>query len=862
MVSNRSGSTSPSLLRAAEETEQPHQVSSQDSPSQNICSNGSREVGDLDLSIGKPEEKVVLQRQVSREDISSSQISLGHVEDASPEDEVKKKPFLSPRVLYPVSASFEDKLRALLEDLASRIVVLGSASKNKQEKSSKKSSKQVDKELDKLTQDFDESKTEAENLGVALAGKGWKKTGTYYSTVGQLLLRYLKCDEGKYKDAIKGFFSEPKQQEEDLDFLESLEYCYALDSGLHLLPSGEPADYARAVELARKTIFLPLVWRLGKVALVPGQSLVSLSCLIPLLLNFYDLKGFTKGVLPSYTVSMNDLHFFDGISDTQTLACVSPEEKAAFSVMYPFLWSDGDTYPAAYGFLPAQEQKAMGVALLHIAMISQPAMVANRKIGKCTSRSKQSAAADLRIAAHQKIQDQIARLPLPVKKRERLYQDGMARYMKRVDKELSDISAKSAKSLVSEQCVNDLQAMISSERLDAYQRSVVRVLLAWMCNANLKRVGDRALYSATLLQKSAEEHFPLLYRDAAVLMARYGEYQQAVECMEAFLDRCSSASSDMGRLAAEELLWSYQERLADQKTLVEDTEENSVQSVSDIPGKAKVKKKKKKRKLQESKDGCPVETPSETVSSDVRVSAEPVPEIPDSRQEKSEVLAASSSVAIPAVHWLPDYDPDIRQFQRELEMARQEDRKSRFDSEEECLNSWLMKTKGTRAWARVCEEACWYYLYRSQITLAPDVCLAEDQQENVNGRRGMIKLASKWLAKAESGVMGFESTRQLPLDKFMARTEFLLQNIPSVSDPREYKKRLRALCSTRGHINSTLAELSSSGQGRKYGAVAHQFYTYADRIQPRAPKIASSLPEPKVHTISQEEMERRKAGAL
>ncbi len=390
------------------------------------------------------------------------------------------------------------------------------------------------------------------------------------------------------------------------------------------------------------------------------------------------------------------------------------------------------------------------------------------------------------------------------------------------------------------------------------------------------------LQSAEILENIAKHgDFPLLYRDAAQFYAGFGRFSEAIQALRALL---KGDLPDSLRESIENQLECYE--LANAPSRVSDTTQGAsgidsqwlpeshtkkASPKSKPKGKGKGRKKGKGSESPQakgSKKSHPLEKdskarskqPGESVSDSTDSPFEVQPEEslpnisgidleqtseastsyiqPDPVKKKPTVSSHSSSgssshssshsssLFVPEGSWLSDHDPKVGRFYSEINPVR-----NSFDLKVEAalIGGWLEREKHKPVYGRVCEEAAWFYLRQLEMPFDSFELLPGDHAEDKNE---LFHLAGQWLSKTEACYLNVNRGSGSNADEL----EYLIlqryDNCPDLKADPEYRKRLRSICSSRGHLYSLMATHSTkrkqhSKMTERYRAF-YQLKTLAD----------------------------------
>ncbi|ODS22663.1 hypothetical protein AB835_12920 [Candidatus Endobugula sertula] len=427
--------------------------------------------------------------------------------------------------------------------------------------------------------------------------------------------------------------------------------------------------------------------------------------------------------------------------------------------------------------------------------------------------------------------------------------------------------------------VDTLFEALKNNDLDVYQRAVAGLILAWVNRETFfLRSGKPLSCAYTLMEVAKVSGFKMVYRDAARLFARFGHFDEAVDCLNKLTRMPSRNSLHDSQLAIiNNLLESYTQaqEATSQKVDVNPNENEWLIGTSAIthqnakpqtsrPGKRK-KGKYKSHPSQEivgdkaTRQGKSGHQQADTPSASKGVSA------PDKSSAKqydgasADTIRAVSSTrpkqqrsAVlypPEGGWLPDGNPVVSWFYRELRSIHSE---CDLKKEAECISTWLKNNKGKDVYGRICEQAAWFYIRQMECPFPGLYSLEDDELDT---RAGLPVLAGQWLSRAEACYFMTERPEKADPDELKEQIESFYNEHPDLHKNPEYCKRIRSICSSWGHICSNrvagLAGRCSRGSYQQLKEDSNKFYQLKFVADPNYTQKGPVTIEPSVHVISE-----------
>lgn len=435
--------------------------------------------------------------------------------------------------------------------------------------------------------------------------------------------------------------------------------------------------------------------------------------------------------------------------------------------------------------------------------------------------------------------------------------------------------------------------------LSEYKQGVIGVVLALTYKYAEKEGGSLVKSASHLKQAAVLSNLPLLYMDAGEIFMGYGCYKEAIECFSSLRSDSRLHSLLQGEL--DELIELCQ---------LKEGEREALQAALELQKEPLGQRTSRKRRKKQKASGIPAKRPS--LSDEIKmqglnlgeVADEPVsstgsgieiskagpsalstlhPEEAKKKTEKylesplepSAVETESLSIAgesealdqrqsqaqealdtqveadncfLPLGGWLPDHHPEIQRFFREIRQCR--DRQDLL-GEKKCLDTWL-KRRG-QAYGRVCEEAGWFYIRQGGLPQSPVVLEGDD----VQSREQLYRFAGLWLSRSLACLLQRPVQKNISVSGLKLLVEDAYKYHPEWQENPEFRKRLRSLCSSYGHVQERLAGITHGKARLTHDERSHQYYQLkrvADPFYNPAPPVQSGS---KIEVVSQEEAVRR-----
>lgn len=569
-------------------------------------------------------------------------------------------------------------------------------------------------------------------------------------------------------------------------------------------------------ELAKKSHFMPSVWLMTRLALKPGGP-ISPGLIIDLLSSLEATEKLHGMVLSSFLLSPDDVEL---IIELDTPHNRTEYHQALWIFACLFNLSKKEYWPGNPGGFPDKLQKSLASCLRQSVLE--------------TSGNKFT----------------------------QVLEEAMS--LEQIDKKKDKKKLLKVESaLKSHYGVDDAKAAERDSELSSYQRDISGLILAWHSRQKFLLREANPLQCAIILRRiGRRENFKLVYMDAAKIFASFGHYDEALGCLDELLRnplptghqetiRHQYESYSLARQAA--VLSKAVSSTADENEWLEGTmAAGPTGARKKTTAKGKGKKGKSKGKGKRTKDNQSVqkaEKGQEAGSDAVKGSSQlPVPEaVPEAAaheispkqtakateasQPERPSTSAAPEVSVPVSsekepraqkswqpegEWLPDGHREVSKFQRDIHLARDN---CDLKLEAKTISRWLSNTRGQPIYGRICEEAAWFYIRQME---SPFPNLYALDGETVNKRTDMAKLAEQWLSRTEACY--FKTTRGTGNSPDELR-ELIVNTYSSHPDWQqnpEYRKRIRGICSSRGHLYSILSAYIS---GHRYSWSYHQKLT-------------------------------------
>ena len=404
-------------------------------------------------------------------------------------------------------------------------------------------------------------------------------------------------------------------------------------------------------------------------------------------------------------------------------------------------------------------------------------------------------------------------------------------------------------------CTELLYSLKNKVGLSEYHKNILGLVEVWFFRyKKLTEVVNPLQQAEKICKLSRRGGFPLLLMDAANTFAGSGLYKRAAECYKSLMAKPLSESMNEYVVCQYELMQHWVKEEEQQLVLrqAREMEELKKSSFPEARKKRTFKKKGgKKNKPPRQVSGAAkryvqssdVASGSDSESS-VR-SAQPMKTSPQPMEASPPISKNETPIDLTTLGWVPDSDSRIQSFLGELQFIR-DGRSWTLPLEAECFKRWLSESRGSDAYGRVCEEVAWFYLRQAWL---PWNEMHNVEKDSPQDKKDQIYIASQWLAKAESCYLAKPVTARLRVEELKEDLEEIKQRKPEWYKLEEYKKRLVAICSSRGHIHSTLAGLARGKRRQYYNRVARGFYELKTLANPQYNKAATSVQESKLKII-------------
>ncbi|MET4694567.1 hypothetical protein [Endozoicomonas lisbonensis] len=553
-------------------------------------------------------------------------------------------------------------------------------------------------------------------------------------------------------------------------------------------------------ELAKKSHFMPSIWLMTKLALKPGGP-ISPGLIIDLLASLEATDKLHGLVLSAFVLSPDDV---EAVIELDRPHNRTEYHQALWIFACLFNLSDKDYWPGNPGGFPEKLQKSLASCLRQSVLETRDKM--------------------------------FTQVMEEVKSLEQIDEEKDKQRLLRIEGQLKSLYG-----------VEDTKAAERDSELSSYQRDISGLILAWHTRQRFIQREANPLQCASILRRiGRRENFKLVYMDAAKIFASFGHYDKALECLAELLSNPLPSGHRKMVMHQYESYSLARQAAVFSKTTSSTTDENEWLVGTGATGQtgarkkntSKGKGKKGKGKGKRTKDTRPAqktEKSKESHSEAVEGSSQlPVPEATThemGRKQTANVTEVSqpeqpSTSAVPEVSapissekepkarksfhpeggWLPDGHREVSIFQRDIHLARDN---CDLKLEAKTISRWLNNTRGQPVYGRICEEAAWFYIRQME---SPFPNLYALDGETVSKRTDMAKLAEQWLSRTEACY--FQTPRSIGNNPDELR-ELIVSTYASHPDWQqnsEYRKRIRGICSSRGHLYSNLSAYTSGGQ--------------------------------------------------
>ena len=388
-----------------------------------------------------------------------------------------------------------------------------------------------------------------------------------------------------------------------------------------------------------------------------------------------------------------------------------------------------------------------------------------------------------------------------------------------------------------------VDALIAAEKnsdLSSYQRDISCLILAWHYKQKFIRREADPFKCAGLLRRAATRgNFPLLNIDAAKIFANFGRYSDALKCLDALLRTpLSSGHHKTVMNLYETYSLALQAMTSQPETSETDknewlagtaaveqtgTRKKTTTKSKNKKGKSKsAKQKRPVRKDEKNKEAVPEATEALKQADSPDASPKPATQVAEACQPETsstfrpEKKPGTQTLYQPEGGWLPEGHPEVSRFYGEIHSALDNCDQKR---EAKIISRWLKNSRGKPVYGRVCEEAAWFYIRQMESPFSSMFAL---EGETVSTQSDMAKLAGQWLSRTEACY--FQTSRGAGNNPDELK-ELIVQTYsqhPDWQQNPEYRKRVRCICSSRGHLYSNLSAYHSSG---RYSWSQHQKHT-------------------------------------
>ena len=243
---------------------------------------------------------------------------------------------------------------------------------------------------------------------------------------------------------------------------------------------------------------------------------------------------------------------------------------------------------------------------------------------------------------------------------------------------------------------------------------------------------------------------------------------------------------------------------------------------------------------EETESFAPIQKKESTLLKPTTEAGEPpLPNISSANQKQP----AKQTVAPEQAGWAGDHHPDITRFIHKIERCREE-----FDlaGEKTLLNSELSRSKGRETYGRICEEACWFYLRQQELKGAVHML----DGDNTGNKSHIYQIATDWLSRALSCYLQVPVERNISPDKLQQLIDSSYAQYPELKENAEFRKRIRSVCASFGHIHEKLASRRQDKAAPYHSSLSHQFYKLKTIADPDYRPVTYSTYEPKISVIA------------
>ncbi len=360
---------------------------------------------------------------------------------------------------------------------------------------------------------------------------------------------------------------------------------------------------------------------------------------------------------------------------------------------------------------------------------------------------------------------------------------------------------------------------------------------------------------------AAGGQFPLLYLEATHIYMARADYNKASECLVAALKiptipkSLTATIKNLCDICAQKLL---EAEISRQQLLIELTSE---EGANPEQSKKSHRKQKKKNRAQRTPDtaltqpqpqpqsqsgSATIDTGSskETTGSSTLISDASVGSLlvkPASEDEGRATGSTSAGIDSAAelsvgamtldqtdgwLHgWLPDQDSKVARMIRTVNKHREED-----DTKNEFKYLDNLLAKGDeRLYGRIQEEKGWSFLRMADYPRFP---LGTPRVERKKALMEWLIQAEDCFNEAAAAYMKTSSFDKMTPDKLLGIIESQYSLDPLLRNNLEYRKRMRALCSSFGHLHSHKARIASENARIKLGGMATEFYNLKIKVDP------------------------------
>ncbi|MRI33848.1 hypothetical protein EOPP23_12710 [Endozoicomonas sp. OPT23] len=365
--------------------------------------------------------------------------------------------------------------------------------------------------------------------------------------------------------------------------------------------------------------------------------------------------------------------------------------------------------------------------------------------------------------------------------------------------------------------------------------------------------------------------FPLLYIEAANIYSGRADYDQAIVCLNNALKVRGMPQVLTGTIQNQ--LDLYRQKRDEIRAVREQIFHEFTDQASSKPRSEKKERRKKKNKSHHSgAEVTPESKPLEAVTRTFIEETTPEPshsltrsahtfsqddgtecesnqgddatvEVPRPPAESAKSILTISETEFVFEGWLPDQN---RRVMIMIDKVNEYREKENSRSEFQYLNR-LLKKGDNDFFGRLQEEKGWSFL---RMADCPRFQLGTPRVEK-------RRLISEWLGQAEhcfteaaASYLGDYIPDPIKPDPFLDTVEKRYTRTPELRGNAEYRKRMRSLCSSFGHLYSHKARMAGEGQREKLGDIATDFYNLKVKVDPDYVPDSVAEPVTKLRSVS------------